>query len=79
MRTCSLRFGNSNNGGLKREKAMDNRFEFIEKKGFVEGARILVDKETGVQYLLAHWTNIGGLTVLVDKDGKPLLDPRYSK
>lgn len=22
----------------------------------------------GVQYLMAHWTNIGGITVLVDKD-----------
>ncbi|MBQ3404503.1 MAG: hypothetical protein IJG63_03685 [Oscillospiraceae bacterium] len=60
-------------------KAMDKRFEFIEKKGLMQGARIIVDKETGVQYLLAHWTNIGGLTVLVDKDGKPLLDPRYVK
>ena len=58
---------------------MDNRFEFIEKKGFAERTRIIVDKETGVQYLLANWTNIGGLTVLVDKDGKPLLDPRYVK
>lgn len=60
-------------------EATDNRFEFIEKKGLMEGTRIIVDKETGVQYLLAHWTNIGGLTVLVDKDGKPLLDPRYIK
>lgn len=55
---------------------MDSRFEFTEKKGFMEGARVIVDKETGVQYLLAHWTNVGGLTVLVDKDGKPLLDPK---
>ena len=60
-------------------EAMENRFEFIEKKGLVEGTRIIVDKETGVQYLLAHWTSIGGLTVLVDPDGKPLLDPRYAK
>ncbi len=58
---------------------MDNRFEFIEKKGFSEGTRIIVDKETGVQYLLAHWANIGGLTVLVDKDGKPLLNLKYAK
>lgn len=58
---------------------MDNRFEFIEKNGLIEGTRIIVDKTTGVQYLLAHWANIGGLTVLVDKDGKPLLDPRYAK
>ena len=58
---------------------MENRFEFTEKKGLMEGARVIVDKETGVQYLLAHWTNVGGLTVLVDKDGKPLVDPRYAK
>ena len=61
------------------EHQMNNRFEFIEKKGLMEGTRIIVDKETGVQYLLAHWTNVGGLTVLVDRDGKPLLDPKYVK
>ena len=65
--------------GICGGKEMDNRFEFIEKKGLMEGTRIIVDKQTGVQYLLAHWTNIGGLTVLVDQDGKPLLDPRYAK
>ncbi len=58
---------------------MENILEFIEKDVFMEGTRIIVDKETGVQYLLAHWTNVGGLTVLVDKDGKPLLDPRYAE
>ena len=58
---------------------MEKRFEIIEKEGFMEGTRIIVDTETGVQYLMAHWTNIGGLTVLVDRDGKPLLDPRYAK
>lgn len=58
---------------------MEKRFEIIEKEGFMEGTRIIVDTETGVQYLMAHWTNIGGLTVLVDRDGKPLLDPRYVK
>ena len=58
---------------------MKKRFEFIEKDGLMEGTRIIVDTETGVQYLLAHWTNIGGITVLVDRDGKPLLDPRYVK
>ena len=58
---------------------MENRFEFVEKNGLMQGTRIIVDKETGVQYLLAHWTNVGGLTVLVDKDGKPLLDTRYAK
>ena len=58
---------------------MENRFLIIEKEGFIEGTRLIVDTETGVQYLMAHWTNIGGITVLVDKDGKPLLDPRFAK
>jgi len=35
---------------------------------------VVTDKETGVQYLLAIYPNVGsGLTVLLDKDGKPLL------
>ena len=58
---------------------MNKRFEIIERDGFVEGTRIIVDTTTGVQYLMAHWTNIGGLTVLLDSDGKPFLDPRYAK
>ena len=58
---------------------MGKRFEIVEKDGFAEGTRIVVDTETGVQYLMAHWTNIGGLTVLVGRDGKPLLDSRYAK
>jgi len=58
---------------------MGNRFLIIEKEGFIEGTRLIVDTETGVQYLMAHWTNIGGITVLVDKEGKPLLDPRFVK
>lgn len=58
---------------------MGSRFLIVEKEGFIEGTRLIVDTETGVQYLMAHWTNIGGITVLVDKDGKPLLDQRFAK
>ena len=57
---------------------MGKRFEIVDKDGLIEGTRIIVDRVTGVQYLMAHWTNIGGITVLVDQDGKPLLDPRYA-
>ncbi|WP_340013058.1 DUF6440 family protein [Paenibacillus sp. FSL K6-1318] len=36
--------------------------------------QVITDKETGVQYLLAIFPNVGsGLTVLLDKEGKPLL------
>lgn len=37
--------------------------------------QIITDKETGVQYLLAVFPSFGaGLTVMVNSDGKPLLN-----
>lgn len=43
----------------------------------VQSIRIITDTETGVQYLYVcdKWFNagMGGLTVLVDADGKPLI------
>lgn len=37
------------------------------------GTRIITDKHTGVQYIFAFDGYAGGMTLLVDKDGKPLL------
>ena len=34
---------------------------------------ILVDKETGVNYLFASSGYAGGLTVLLDREGKPII------
>ena len=46
-----------------------------------ENVKIIVDKLTGVQYLrdnvLDVHGNAGGMTVLVDKDGKPLVVQAY--
>ena len=36
---------------------------------------ILVDKETGVNYLWTAAGYAGGLTVLVDAEGKPIVTP----
>ena len=36
---------------------------------------IWVDKETGVNYLYVASGYSGGLTVLMDKDGKPVVTP----
>ena len=36
---------------------------------------VLVDKETGVNYLFLHAGYAGGLTILVDADGKPIVTP----
>lgn len=36
---------------------------------------VVIDKSTGVQYLLAVLPSMGsGMSVLVDKDGKPLIE-----
>ena len=38
-------------------------------------ARILVDRETGVNYLWTASGYAGGLTVLLDAEGKPIVTP----
>ena len=52
----------------------ERRFIVSNKEGQLEGAKIITDSQTGVQYLFAFEGYAGGLTVLVDKDGKPLVD-----
>ena len=37
--------------------------------------QILVDKKTGVNYLFVESGYAGGLTVLVDANGKPIVTP----
>ncbi|MDR1605983.1 MAG: DUF6440 family protein [Streptococcaceae bacterium] len=41
--------------------------------GAFQGIDIITDKQTGVQYLLATKDGGGGLSPLIDQDGKPLL------
>ena len=53
-----------------------DRFEKVGYLKFDEfgydSIEILRDKQTGVMYVYHKLDNSGGLTVLVDKDGKPL-------
>jgi len=51
----------------------DKRFEVILKEGMLSTTSIIVDTETGVNYLFVQNGYSGGLTVLVDKDGKPVV------
>ena len=52
----------------------DNRFETVYKELGQGVTQILVDKMTGVNYLWhASSSGGGGLTVLLDKDGKPVI------
>ena len=45
----------------------------MEDSGFISSSEVLVDTQTGVQYLYHAVGNSGGLTLLVDAEGKPLL------
>jgi hypothetical protein len=45
------------------------------QSGLLKQATILIDKETGVNYLFVQEGYAGGLTPLLDKDGKPLITP----
>ena len=52
----------------------EQRFiKVMEESGFISSNEVLVDTQTGVQYLYHAVGNSGGLTLLVDADGKPLL------
>ena len=52
-----------------------DRFERIYKEGALggDGFEIWVDKNTGVNYLWRCTGYAGGLTVLLDRDGKPVI------
>lgn len=55
----------------------DDRFEKIYSQGKLSGVEILVDKQTGVNYIFAFNGYAGGMTVLLDSSGKPVVSPRY--
>ena len=54
--------------------AKEKRFETIYSQG-AGTIEILVDKETGVNYLYRSSGYSGGLTVLLNKDGTPVVTP----
>ena len=58
---------------------MDDRFEVVYKEirsAGLERRIIYVDKETGVNYLYIRHGYSGGLTPLLDADGKPVVTHR---
>ncbi len=51
----------------------------VDGGGFTENhMAIYVDKKTGVNYLFSCSGNAGGLCVLVDREGKPIVTPVYN-
>lgn len=53
--------------------AKDKRFDIVYTQGTVDIIRIIQDNLTGTQYLQVVNGYAGGLTPLLDRDGKPLV------
>ena len=53
----------------------NERFEKVYTQGAMNMTEIWVDKETGVNYLFHFSGYAGGLTPLVDAEGKPVVSP----
>lgn len=61
-------------------KSKNNRFVIVseQKTGFGTGTVILLDRETGVNYLFYQNGYGGGLTPLLDNQGKPVVTTVHS-
>lgn len=53
----------------------NERFEKVYSQGALNTTEIWVDKETGVNYVFHACGNAGGMTPLLDRDGKPVVSP----
>ena len=48
----------------------------VDNGGFSDNyMAIYVDKQTGVNYLFSSYGNAGGMTVLLNRDGTPVVSP----
>ncbi len=56
-------------------KAKNERFKNVYSQGALSTTEIWVDKETGVNYLFHTSGYAGGMTPLLDRDGKPVISP----
>ena len=55
--------------------AKNDRFEKVYSQGALSTIEVWVDKETGVNYIFRQSGNAGGMTPLLDRDGKPIISP----
>ena len=55
--------------------AKNERFEKVYTQGMLSTMEVWVDKETGVNYLFYQSGHTGGMTVLLDREGKPVITP----
>ena len=57
----------------------EKRFEIVEKQGKIEQFKVIRDNQTGVLYMSHVVGYSGGLTMMVDQEGKPLIDENFRK
>ena len=55
--------------------ATEKRFEKIYRQGSMSVIEIWVDKQTGVNYIFRQSGYAGGITPLLDREGKPVVTP----
>ena len=53
----------------------DKRFVKVHTDGVLVTNEVWVDRQTGVNYLFHHDGYAGGLTVLLNRDGSPVVTP----
>ena len=56
----------------------NERFEKVYSQGAMNITEIWVDKETGVNYVFHQGGYAGGMTPLLDRDGKPIISPQIN-
>ena len=54
------------------KKGNERFVKVLDESGIITCSEVWVDTQTGVQYLYHTSGNSGGLTVLVDAEGRPL-------
>lgn len=54
-------------------KDSGDRFIITYEQGIIDRMKIIVDTKTGVNYLFSNSGYAGGLTVLLDEEGKPVI------
>ena len=58
---------------MARKENTDRFVKVLEESGIITCSEVWVDTLTGVQYLYHASGSSGGLTVLVDSEGRPIL------
>ncbi len=51
----------------------NDRFKKVYTQGVLNGMEIWLDRETGVNYVFGYNGYAGGMTVLLDEEGKPVV------